>query len=162
MTRISLSKKVTCVFVIGQERLYSDLKRIYPENMTVLKIPKSGGVVNRDKQYRRQLQLFKVRDYFYGTQHTHLSRADLNPYSLIIGYGDIQVRKVGEELIAPSSALPLGTIITQDETKMIHIEVGTILMNSVLAISNSVCVEGEDENEAVLNSSVAGFIYMFA
>ena len=103
----------------------------------------------------------KIRDYFYGAQHTNLGRADLNPYSLIVPFTDIQIRKVGEELVAPSSALPLGTDRKADETKMIKIEPGNILMHSILAVSNAVCDDTEMESDLLLHSSVAGFIYMY-
>lgn len=148
------------IFVIGNERLYSDLQRTYNTKINVLKITKSGGVVNRDATFRRASQMLKVRDYFYGTQHTQLGRADLNPYSLIVPHKDVQVRKVGQELIAPTSALPLGTDFKADETKMVKIEVGNILLHSILAVSNAVCENEDDESDLVLKSSVAGFIYM--
>lgn len=106
------------------------------------------------------MQMLKVRDYFYGTQHTQLGRGELNPYSLIIPYLDVEIRKIGQELIAPSSALPLGTDIKVDETKMVKIDAGNILLHSVLAVSNAVCENEEDESDLVLKSSVAGFIYM--
>jgi mRNA cleavage and polyadenylation factor CLP1 P-loop len=53
------------VLVLGNERLYSDLRRILG-SLCVMNMPKSGGVVPRSSAFRRSNRVKKMRDYFYG------------------------------------------------------------------------------------------------
>lgn len=154
------------IFVISHERLYSDLKKQYQQegNINVIKVPKSGGVVNRDKAFRRQMQMQKIKDYFYGTPNTFLGRADLNPYSLIIPFHVVDIRRIGDVSVAPSSALPLGTDRKVNETRLVKVDPGNILLHSVLALSSAEVDDIKDDDkisEQVLNSSIMGFIYMY-
>jgi hypothetical protein len=59
------------VLVVGHDRLYQQLKgALLPTSprVSVVKLPRSGGVSVRDGLLRRQLQARRVRDYFYGPQ----------------------------------------------------------------------------------------------
>ncbi|KAJ3298078.1 hypothetical protein HK104_011191 [Borealophlyctis nickersoniae] len=173
------------ILVLGHERLYSDLARRYKDNaaISVVKLAKSGGVVSRDKVFRRQVQMHKIREYFYGTPKTELS-----PYSNIVGFADVNIRRVGGGALAPSSALPLGMARKLQENRLVKVDPGDILLHSILAISNAtvpdkppaaasggvasggvagggavgaLTVEPEvDESEIVLQNNVAGFLYV--
>lgn len=96
--------KVDIILVIQNERLYNDVQRRYAENSTidVVKVDKSGGVcgfltkvVNRDKAYRKKIQDARIREYFYGTP-TLNNRADLSPYSNIVAFSNVFVRRIGK------------------------------------------------------------------
>ena len=108
----------------------------------------------------------KIREYFYGNPHTSLGRADLNPYSVIVPFSEMNIRRVGEGILAPSSALPLGMDRHATETKMVKVEPGTILLHSVIAVSTAdIPTETEELSEdeiskRVLESNILGFIYM--
>jgi polyribonucleotide 5'-hydroxyl-kinase len=68
------SLQVDVVLVIGHDRLYQQLRSFYPKSQdknaatttTVIKLPKSGGVVNRDAMTRKVLESRIVKEYFYG------------------------------------------------------------------------------------------------
>eukprot|EP00158_Paraphelidium_tribonemae_P004142 Partr_v1_DN26594_c1_g1_i5_m3971 putative Required for endonucleolytic cleavage during polyadenylation-dependent pre-mRNA 3'-end formation (By similarity) len=144
------------IIVVGLERLYSQVKSQF-NGLKVVYIPKSGGVVTRDKTYRKHMQMQKVREYFYGTP-----KYDLSPYSSSVPFTEIAVRRIGEVLLAPSSALPLGADRKVDETELIKIDVGPVLLHTVLALSNSdLNFNATAKDEAVLpDINVAGFVYV--
>ncbi|KAK3822824.1 MAG: Pre-mRNA cleavage complex II protein Clp1-domain-containing protein [Benniella sp.] len=149
---------VNVIIVLGYEKLYSDMSRLHQKPATqsspgvaVIKLAKSGGVVERDSAFRRQTQNQKIREYFYGT-----SKLELAPYSTMINYHDIEILRVGEESLAPSSALPIGEDRKVSETHVVKVDPGEHLLHSVLAVSNA---DKMTEPE-VLETNIAGFIYV--
>lgn len=144
---------VNVLVVLGHERLYSDMNRILSDNkrVTVVKLSKSGGVVERDRQFKARLQRGKIHEYFYGTP-----KCELSPYSMLVNYDDIKVWRVGD-VIAPSSALPLGMDSSSNETQVVKVDNYDMCLHSILAILNS--DQNESENN-LLQSNVAGFIYV--
>ncbi|SAM09369.1 hypothetical protein [Absidia glauca] len=144
---------VNVVVVLGHERLYSDMMKKYKDQagITVVKLNKSGGVVERDKQFRTQLQRTKIKEYFYGTP-----KCELSPYSMLVNFNDINIWRVGE-VIAPSSALPIGMENMDSETKLVKVDSFDMCLHSVMAILDA--DDSEDEGN-LLNSSVVGFIYI--
>jgi polyribonucleotide 5'-hydroxyl-kinase len=138
--------------------------------MKILKLNKSGGVVSLDKSTRRQMQLQRVKEYFYGSFGN-----DLTPFSQTVSFSDIVVRRVVEGSLAPSSALPIGMEANPNEIKFVKVEVGDILLHSVLAVSfaaipgadgtldsqgNVKVYTPEEETELLLNSNICGFVYI--
>ncbi|KAI8589633.1 Pre-mRNA cleavage complex II protein Clp1-domain-containing protein [Geranomyces variabilis] len=158
---------VNAILVIGHERLYSELTRRYPPSdsgISIVKLAKSGGVVTRDKVYRRRLQMHKIKEYFYGTP-----KGELSPYSSLVPFSDVAVRRVGEGTLAPSSALPLGSAPLLQETRLVKVDPGDILHHSILAISHAALPDPgsaaaqltpEEESNVVLATNVAGFVYV--
>lgn len=139
--------------VLGHERLYSDMMKKYKDQagISVVKLNKSGGVVERDKQFRTQLQRTKIKEYFYGTP-----KCELSPYSMLVNFNDINIWRVGE-VIAPSSALPIGMENMDSETKVVKVDSFDMCLHSVMAILDA---DDSEDEENLLNSSVVGFIYM--
>lgn len=141
---------IDLVLVLGQEKVTIDLTRIFANQaegftnprVTVLKLPKSGGVAEIDEEAKARLRANQVRTYFYGGSGTNSATkkkaakdagvdegeaaskskaADgdrgtdslaglpaLNPYSQTIPLDLLEVYRVGQESMAPSSALPIG------------------------------------------------------
>lgn len=156
--------------MIGDEKLLNILKNDYPSGVQILKVGKSGGVVTRDKEIRRQFQLYRVRQYFYGG-----TRTTLTPFSQTVPFGELIVRRPIVGSIAPSSALPIGMEANPNELKFIKVETGDILLHSILAVSftnlpggnDVVDEEGkprvytpEEETELLLKSNISGFIFI--
>ncbi|KAI8647042.1 Pre-mRNA cleavage complex II protein Clp1-domain-containing protein [Parasitella parasitica] len=143
---------VNVLIVLGHERLYSDMSRIFSnKNVSVVKLSKSGGVVERDRQFKTRLQRSKIHEYFYGTP-----KCELSPYSMLVNYDDIKVWRVGD-VIAPSSALPLGMEGSSNETQVVKVDNFDMCLHSILAILNA----DQDEHEnRLLESNVAGFVYV--
>jgi polyribonucleotide 5'-hydroxyl-kinase len=141
--------------VLGHERLYSDMNRILSgkpdHNVSIVKLKKSGGVVERDKQFKSKLQRAKIHEYFYGTP-----KCELSPYSMLVNYDDLQIWRVGD-VIAPSSALPIGMDSSSNETQVVKVDNYDMCLHSILAILNA----DKDEHEnRLLERNVTGFIYM--
>nr|CAG8552573.1 12842_t:CDS:10 [Entrophospora candida] len=143
---------VNIIIVLGHERLYSDMARLYSDHskIHVLKLAKSGGVVYQDKGFRRQVQMRKIREYFYG-----LPKVELSPCSTLINLNDVTIFRVGVGSLAPPSALPIGFDRRVSETQLVKVEPDDTLRHSILAITAS---NSSDEIE-ILESSIIGFIY---
>ena len=142
------------VICLGHERLYSDMTRILKDkpSIQVVKLSKSGGVVERDKQFKNQLQRSKIQEYFYGTL-----KCDLAPYSIIVNINDMNVWRVGEAM-APSSALPLGMDSTSTETSVVKVDSSyEMCLHSVMAILNA---DNTVPESKLLETNIAGFIYV--
>ncbi|KAG0368283.1 Pre-mRNA cleavage complex II protein Clp1-domain-containing protein [Gamsiella multidivaricata] len=149
---------VDVIIVLGHERLYSDMTRLHQKPATVtspgiavIKLAKSGGVVERDSGFRRQTQNQKIREYFYGT-----AKSELAPYSTMINYHDVEILRVGEGSLAPSSALPIGEDRKVSETQVVKVEPGEHLLHSVLAVSNA----DKMKEPEILETNLAGFVYV--
>ncbi|WWC63199.1 uncharacterized protein I303_105799 [Kwoniella dejecticola CBS 10117] len=145
--------EVDTILVIGHEKLHIDLSRLpslQSRGVNVVRIPKSGGVVDLDDQARELVHSFQIRSYFYGEPPlpTEISSlmgkmvgldGALNPYSFQIGWETLVVLRVGEENSAPSSALPLGSSRTLSPTRLTRVDPSgpahvVRLLNTVLAI----------------------------
>mmetsp|Transcript_8265 Transcript_8265/g.18502 ORF Transcript_8265/g.18502 Transcript_8265/m.18502 type:complete len:339 (+) Transcript_8265:519-1535(+) len=58
---------IDVVLVMGHDKLYSNLtSSLGGAAVTVVKLPRSGGVVQRDASTRKRLRKAKIREYFYG------------------------------------------------------------------------------------------------
>ncbi|CAG8574258.1 12561_t:CDS:10, partial [Acaulospora morrowiae] len=142
---------VNIIIVLGHERLYSDMARLYKERseIHVLKLIKSGGVVGRDKAFRRQIQMRKIREYFYG-----LPKFELSPYSTTINLNEVSIYRVGVGSLAPSSALPIGIDRKVSETQLVKVEPDDLIRHSILALTSS----NSADERSLLESNIIGFI----
>ena len=89
---------VSVVVILGSERLYSDMARRFKEQntgagekITVIKLDKSGGCVDRDEEYLRQYRQAQVREYFFGD-----SRSTLSPHTQQIDFNQLSIYKIAE------------------------------------------------------------------
>lgn len=57
---------VDVVLVMKHDRLYADMVASLPRSIAVINLPRSGGVVQRNGQYRRASRAQRCREYFYG------------------------------------------------------------------------------------------------
>jgi len=86
----------------------------------------------------------------------------LSPSSSVINFGDLAIYRIGQESMAPSSALPIGAARTLSEMQPALLDPGasgTKLLNKVLAL---LAPFNEDENERydeeILDLPVVGFL----
>ncbi|KAK7609348.1 hypothetical protein BKA81DRAFT_391569 [Phyllosticta paracitricarpa] len=98
---------VTTILVLGSERLYSDLSRRFTkptspistdEPLTVLKLDKSGGCVDRDPAFSKAQRQTQIRSYFFGHGPTTLS-----PHTHRVDYAALPLWKVVDEGAARQS-----------------------------------------------------------
>lgn len=94
---------VKILVIIGSERLYNDMLRRYNGQSTgssgpvvVIKLDKSGGCVDRDESYMKQLRHAQVREYFFGDAKTTLS-----PHTQQLDFDQVSIYKVAESQFFP-------------------------------------------------------------
>ncbi|KAG8947909.1 Cleavage polyadenylation factor subunit clp1 [Tulasnella sp. 419] len=177
---------VNVIVVIGHEKLNVDMQRLFansPQSMrriSVIKIPKSGGVVDLDHAYRIRTLSNQIRTYFYGAGSVHLPNSiqqstlggeaqttidlTLSPYSSIIKFTDLKIYRVGAESMAPSSALPIGASRVVSEMVPTRVEPSSPgVLNSILALlppppQSPVSDEEAIPEDFLLSSDVVGFL----
>ncbi|PVU86498.1 hypothetical protein BB559_006512 [Furculomyces boomerangus] len=167
--------KVNLVLIIGNEKLYNDYIKKYNDqpNISVAKVPKSGGVVDRSSLYIQNYQNNHIKQYFYGT-----NSEKLQSFSKIVKISDISLYKIGQDTLAPSSTLPLGETRKISETQITKVEIDEKLSHYLVAIlhldpvtnqekldNNEIHIKEEDtesllDEDLVLNSPVLGYINM--
>ncbi|VDB82835.1 unnamed protein product [Peniophora sp. CBMAI 1063] len=171
--------KINVILVVGHEKLNVEMQRTFGNRMHVVKIPKSGGVVELDLHYRTRVQRYQMHNYMYGQAFTppeglglmikgtpggeSALEEHLAPSSVVISTDDIVIYRIGEESMAPSSALPIGATRTVSEMVPVKIDAavsGARLQNTVIALlaQPSNPEERERYDEEILDMTVAGFL----
>ncbi|KAH8678772.1 hypothetical protein BGZ60DRAFT_401815 [Tricladium varicosporioides] len=91
---------VNTILVLGSEKSYSEMSRRFSTartsaggTITVVKLDKSGGAVNRDETFMRQSQEASIREYFFGGPKTTLS-----PQTQQISFEDANIYRIREGL----------------------------------------------------------------
>ncbi|KAF2708903.1 pre-mRNA cleavage complex II protein-like protein Clp1 [Pleomassaria siparia CBS 279.74] len=153
---------VNILFVIGSERLYSDLTRIYSnsnynadEPVAVVRLDKSGGCVDRDETYMKQFRQAQIRSYFFG----HKGDNALGPNSQMADFDDLSIFRVIDGSNGHADFRPgddddvygYGTTIYERVTP------SSMIQNSLLAITTA---SANDKHETIRDSSVRGYIYV--
>lgn len=114
---------ISHILILGSERLYSDILRRFEnkptsssttsgETITVSKVSKSGGCVDRDNAFKRAHRAAQIRAYFFGTPHLtsgislapRQQQVDFNQlaiYRLLIGDTDTAANAVSADLFRP-------------------------------------------------------------
>lgn len=108
------------IIVIGNEKLTMEMQKLFAESpdesrkMTVLKIPRSAGVVELDASYRDRVQGYQLKNYFFGSPlqlpeelaNQPLSSLKLggeaamdltlSPHSSVISFDDLHIYRIGQ------------------------------------------------------------------
>ncbi|KAI0780453.1 Pre-mRNA cleavage complex II protein Clp1-domain-containing protein [Trametes elegans] len=175
--------RINAILVVGHEKLNVEMQRTYGSRITVVKIPKSGGVVELDSAYRERVHKYQFHNYFYGHliepppglstkayiqagEQTPDLTMHLSPSSMTVNFGDITIYRIGEETMAPSSALPIGAARVVSEMQPLLVDpaqTGSGLYNAVLAIlAPSNPDETERYDEEILDLPVVGYVVVTA
>ncbi|KAI0797538.1 hypothetical protein C8Q75DRAFT_738679 [Abortiporus biennis] len=175
--------RINVILVVGHEKLNVEMQRTYGNNISVVKIPKSGGVVELDALYRSRIHKYQMHSYMYGERITlpkglaqptstsansiliagePYSDFTLSPSSTIVPFGDLSIWRIGEETMAPTSALPIGATRVVSEMQPLLVDPsqsGSGLYNSLLAIiAPPNPDESERYDEEILDLHIVGFI----
>ncbi|KAF3260529.1 Cleavage polyadenylation factor subunit clp1 [Orbilia oligospora] len=72
---------ITTIAILGSERLYNTMLKSFSgsTNINVIKLPTSGGCVDRDVPYKKSLRDATVKKYFFGDD-----KCTLSPYTVSI------------------------------------------------------------------------------
>ncbi|CAC5401941.1 CLP1 [Mytilus coruscus] len=150
LKHIAGSFEVDVILVLGQERLYSELKRDMPDFVNVILLPKSGGVVERNQHQRSDSRDQRVREYFYGPKKN--GDDSFFPHPTEVSYNDIKLYKIGAPAL-PDSMLPLGMKKEDNKTKLVPLQPGTNILHHVFSVSTAKSIE-----DAVLECNVYGHV----
>jgi polyribonucleotide 5'-hydroxyl-kinase len=85
---------VNIIFVLGSERLHSDLTRKYAhrtdEPIHVIKLDKSEGCIDRDEAFMKAHRQCQIRSYFFGAG----DETALAPTSLSADFDDLTIYRI--------------------------------------------------------------------
>ena len=143
--------EIDVLVIMGSERLYSDmLKRYDSPSLTVLKVPKSGGVVQRDVTFVRNYQHSQIKRYFYGD-----ARNSLNAFTLSVSFDDVEFHAVDEALGINTSLMPIGTETTTSKSFASPVAASSLLTHNLVAILDA---PKGSSGEVLSESSVIGYL----
>ncbi|XP_065581997.1 protein CLP1 homolog isoform X2 [Artemia franciscana] len=147
LTHAASAFEVDLIVVLDQERLYNELIRDMPNFVKVVFQPKSGGAVERNRQFRISTRESKVRQYFYGPKNT------LFPQNVQVNFDDIKVFKIGAPKVS-AALLPEGMMPDENSmTRIVPVSPGPDLLHHIMAMSYA-----ESTEEDLLTTNVLGFV----
>jgi len=88
---------VNVLLILGSERLFSDMMRRFTPSSTpdepiqIIRLTKSGGCIDREESYMRQLRQTQIRNYFFGNAKTSLS-----PHTQVVDSDSLTVFRMGD------------------------------------------------------------------
>ncbi|KAK2624488.1 hypothetical protein QTJ16_006438 [Diplocarpon rosae] len=147
---------VNVVLVIGSERLHSEMQRRFSnyktstsESITLVKLDKSGGCVDRDEIFMQKTREAALKEYFFGDLKTTLS-----PHTQQLGFDDVLIYKVREA--DGQSFLPGGE---EEGDKQVYekLEPNSMMLHCILAIMYA---STADSQETLRDASVMGFVFI--
>lgn len=153
------SFKANMVLVMDDEVLQDDLKKDLSDcdhPVTVLNLPKTVGINTRASESSVELRYLKIKEYFYGT-----SSETYNPMTSEIKFSFLKrlIYRIGNQLMLPSSLMPLGTKSNENQIKVSHYDCNASdLLHHILAISYCKIDEVSQDPESVLRTNIMGFI----
>ncbi|KAJ1672237.1 Cleavage polyadenylation factor subunit clp1 [Coemansia sp. RSA 1836] len=160
--------RITTLLVVGSERMYSLLStRAFtkstittdgsggppPSPVTVLKLARSGGTVDRSAMFRQQYNSRIIQQYFYGT-----SKEPFTSFSTVANFQEIRILRVGEDSMAPSSTLPLGETRKLTDTSVLTVEPDESLAHSILAVTDASIESVAADSDSVAGIQALGFV----
>lgn len=140
--------KTDVVMVMEQDRLYNQvMNELKGQEVSVVKLNKSGGVVKREREERKGARDRRIREYFFGT-----AANPLQPTTVSVRSDQLMVYRIGGGPRAPSSTLPIGAMSVADPLRLTNLPASVELVQSLLAVSHA------PSADQVLSTNVAGFV----
>ncbi|KAJ4301664.1 Cleavage polyadenylation factor subunit clp1 [Kalmusia sp. IMI 367209] len=154
---------VNIVFVIGSERLYSDLSRKYSnrttdETVNILRLEKSGGCVDRSEEYMKALRHSQVREYFFGHGENALA-----PHSQAADFTDLNIFRISEGKGIIGSDMTFGGGYDDNNVYGGSVDIyekitpSGEIVNKLLAITSA---SASDKHDVIRDSSIRGYMYV--
>jgi polyribonucleotide 5'-hydroxyl-kinase len=136
--------------------------------VNVVKVPQSGGVVQRTPQHRRAARAARIKEYFYGSPHPERRGAGpaLSPSILELRFSDVKICRVGGSQVS-GGLLPLGQASMLGPMRVARVKPSPELLHSVLAVCHpvlradgTVVGQGDDAEvgQEILDANAAGFV----
>jgi polyribonucleotide 5'-hydroxyl-kinase len=146
------------------DRRYSSQTNSKGNKITVVKLDKSGGCVDRDPEFLRHSQEISIREYFFGD-----AKRTLSPHTQQVSFDECVIYKIKEgkfhslairgELTAVVNAilasfLPGGEE-SQDSALYEKVEPSPSMAHSILAV---IYADLNDSQEHIRDATVMGFV----
>ncbi|KAI0831014.1 Clp1-domain-containing protein [Hypoxylon sp. FL0890] len=145
---------VNIVLVIGSERMTSEIQKKFvgqktslDEQITVVSLDKSGGVVERDSGFLQQAREAAIREYFFGSANTTLS-----PFTQLVDFSALSIWKINE---ASTSAGPEDDIYS--DTTLEKLEPSLAIQNCILSV---IYASVHDPADTIRDSNIMGYVYV--
>jgi polyribonucleotide 5'-hydroxyl-kinase len=151
------------------DKVFKELKSRFgqahpPGHISVIRLEKSGGCVDRDEPYMRELRQAQIREYFYG--HGSMS---LTPFAQVVDFSQIAIYRIADESSTSLSSFDPGAGGDDDDeydpmsaitsTSGIHDRVppSLALQNAVLAVTHA---DANASSDQMRDSSVMCYVYV--
>lgn len=135
--------------------------------ITVVKLPRSGGVVERAAPTRRDARKGRVQEYFYGLDKGPGVPPVLSPEIIDVRFEDVTIVRIGGSA-SESGLVPIGKASALADLRVTPVTPGPGLVNHVLAVSyatpsgGSASGGGKQNLESLPHTNVAGFVHVRA
>jgi polyribonucleotide 5'-hydroxyl-kinase len=150
---------IDVVLIMGHDRLYSMLSTSFDkEQCTIIKLPRSGGLVSRDSAFRRKVKSLAVKRYFYGTTHQKVSQ--LTPYAMQVPFKEVTLYQLSSVALS-NSLLPVGQQQSSENVQLTPVTISEGLVHHVLCVCHPAAVALYTESgkaSDLYESAVAGFV----
>eukprot|EP01084_Bolivina_argentea_P010238 19057_1 len=170
---------VNVVLVVENESLYSALSSNLPElqrsgrprDITIVKVPKSGGVVQRSAADAQDERRALINSYFYGSKNVEWegSGPTLSPTLITVRFDDICICRCGGEELH-DGLLPVGQAALLGSLRMTRVQPTKSMSNSILAVYYPPTSSSDDIGKGnelsmelgmeLLEESVACFVFV--
>jgi polyribonucleotide 5'-hydroxyl-kinase len=167
--------RITVILVLGHDRLYSMMKsalKKQEESIKVVKVPRSGGVVSRGKEFIRQHRSRSVKRYFYGdtiesapqgsTGHSSSASTrvpQLTPFLAHVKFDQVTAYKFASMSLS-ASLLPVAAAQTTESVQLVEVSDLASLQHKVVAVCHPQAVAAYQTSKKakdLYESGVAGF-----
>lgn len=147
---------VNVILNIGSERLHNDMVRKFGasrgDSITIVRLDKSGGCVDRDSEFMSKIQELSIREYFFGD----LKRT-LSPHTQQVNFDEVIIYQIRQENSLLSSFLPAGEEEEKDPALYEKVEPSTLMLHCIFAVMHAGV---HDSQDAIRDASVMGFVYI--
>ncbi|KAI9052893.1 hypothetical protein LZ554_003165 [Drepanopeziza brunnea f. sp. 'monogermtubi'] len=147
---------VNVILVIGSERLHSEMQRRFStyktssnESITLVKLDKSGGCVDRDESFTQQVREASLKEYFFGDLKTTLS-----PHTQQLNFADLFIYKI---LGADAQSFMPGGEEEGEKQIFEKVEPNASMLHCTLAI---LYASTSDSLDTIRDASVMGFVFV--
>lgn len=161
---------ISVVLVMGHDRLYSMLKsKLGKDTMTIIKLPRSGGVVTRESSFLRNSRLRSIKRYFYGglveAPNTTKRVPELTPFLIQLPTDQITIYKFTSISLSasllPVAAAQMTEAVQLEEVTMQDGDAASSLQHHLLAVCHPRAVLAYQQSGQARDlylMSVAGFV----
>lgn len=117
------------------------------EHVSVVRLPQTGGVVPRSKDFRKTSRSQRIQEYFYGLH------SEFHPSSTTLSWDNVQIVKVGGRQTQEQLA-PIGKEASLNALRTTKIPPSRTLVHHILAVSYA------DSTKNAVDANVAGFVHV--